>query len=299
MTTVERASEGAMLEPHERAGLLKFLEVSFSLHELKSLAFDLGADYALFSHAHKEPLARDLVGYCERSEQLGLLVDSVIQQRPGDPFLALLLAKLPPALPRTKTQIVLACESGSRLNRQEMESALAEFFGVSRDQVSIMGMADGTFRLLLSLPRGTAYPQVRLGSHTLCKGRYEVFFITALDDLELASQQTWRQIVTNHPPRERSTALEPAVSWERVIHGREIDGSSFPDGSETLGPAQFRGSRFLARIPRAAWVIAFLVVLGIAALGFFAVQTAHRRSSVATQVTFARETVTAIAQETV
>ena len=125
-----RTSEGAVLEPQERARLLKLLEASLSLDELKSLALFLGADYSLFSHVQKDPLALDLLCYCERSEQLGLLIAKMMQQRPGDPFLASLPSRLPPARPRKKAQIVLSSEPRSRLNRREMESALAEFFGV-------------------------------------------------------------------------------------------------------------------------------------------------------------------------
>ena len=97
-----------MLKSHERAKLLQFLEASFGLYELKSLALFLGADYSLFSHVQKKPLALDLFRYCEHSEQLGLLVAKLMQQRPGDPFLASLPAKLPPALPRKKAQLVLS-----------------------------------------------------------------------------------------------------------------------------------------------------------------------------------------------
>jgi hypothetical protein len=245
----ERTSDGAVLKPHERAGLLKLLEVSFGLYELKSLALFLGADYSLFSHVQKNPLVLDLLCYCERREQLGLLIAKMMQQRPRDPFLASLLAKLPPALPRKKAQLVLSSEHGSRLNRREMERALAEFFGVPQEQVAIMGVADGTFRLLVSLPHGTACPQVRLGSHKLCKGKYEIFFVTPLDALEQASQRTWRMIVLNHPPKQGSTALRPAVSWQQAAQARESDVSSSPSTSAVPDRAQAPGSRFLPRIP--------------------------------------------------
>lgn len=295
----ERTSDEVMLEPRERAKTLKFLEASFGLYELKSLALFLGADYSLFSHVQKKPLVLDLLCYCERKEQLWLLIAKMMQQRPGDPFLASLLAKLPPALPRKKAQLVLSSEHGSRLNRREMARALAELFGVPQGQVAIMGMADDTFRLLVSLPHGTVCPRVRLGSHKLCKGKYEIFFISPLDALEQASQRTWRLIVLNHSPKRRFAALRPAVSWKQAARARESDVSSSPSASAVPDRAQSSGSWLLPRILGAALGIALLVVYSLAVFVVFAAQNANGRSGTATQVAFVKETTTAIEPETV
>lgn len=289
-----------MLEPHEQAGLYKFLEVFFSLDELKSLAFELGTGYELFFQSHKDPLVLDLVRTCERQEQLGLLIAKIMQQRPEDPFLALLQAKLPPTLPREKAQIVLAHEHGSRLNQREIESALAEFFGVHQNQVNVMGLADiadDTLRLLVSLPHGAAFPQVRLGSHKLFNDKYEIFFVTALNTLDQASQRAWHLIATNYPPRQQSTVLLPSVSWEKTF--RAIAGSSSSNAPNTPAPTLPPKSRFLSRIPRAALWIAFLVTLCIVIVSMLAIQTANKRSQVATQVALVKKTATAIILETV
>ena len=91
----------------ERAWLRQFLLSHFDFDELKDLAFDLGADYQLFSYEPKRKLARELIAHFERRGELKSLVNEVLRQR-YDEDLAQLVAKLPTCSSRKKMQIIVS-----------------------------------------------------------------------------------------------------------------------------------------------------------------------------------------------
>ncbi len=73
----------------ERTTLIRLREVlatRFNEGELRTLCFDLGIDYDNLPGAGKADTARELVGYCERHNQVAALVEHGTRLRPDIPW---------------------------------------------------------------------------------------------------------------------------------------------------------------------------------------------------------------------
>jgi hypothetical protein len=212
---------GTVLEKEKRAGLQKFLEDSFGLHDLKALAFELGTGHETFARTLKGPLIRDLLRFCERRNQFGSLLAEMRRLRPGHPFLALWSAKLL-AVPRTKVQLTIVEGYDGAFNQREVQEGVAGLFELRLEEIVLMGAAVGTTRLLLSLPHRTDPPHVMLGSHRFCKGRYEIIALESFDAVDASSRQAWRLVALEYPPRRWLNGLQPRVSWREAIQDSGI-----------------------------------------------------------------------------
>ena len=140
MTTSEEIPTGTVLEPERRAGLVKFLGDSFDLHELRTLAFELGAGYQQLSHTHRDSLIQELTRFCERRNQFGSLIAEVRRQRPGHPFLALWSGQLP-VVPRIKVQVAVVGGYQGAINLRDVTEGVSKLLGLPPDQVILMGAA--------------------------------------------------------------------------------------------------------------------------------------------------------------
>lgn len=78
------------LTSEERIKIRQFLISEFSLEELKELAFDLGIDYESLPHFSKAGFCLELIGFFERRDNLGFLLEEVLRHRSDAEILALL-----------------------------------------------------------------------------------------------------------------------------------------------------------------------------------------------------------------
>ncbi len=204
----------AKLEPTEKAGLRQFLASRFSLEELRNLAFDLGADCDLFTLERKQVFPRELIEYFERRDRLSCLVAEVLKQRP-DNDLARLLAKLPACSPSPKIQIIVSSDLVEDISG--LLDELAARLKLDRGEVVLVGAAQGSMRLLISLPEKVADLQILTEVRSLGEGKYQVSSIVIFDSLDLVRQNAWRWIACEHPPILQGSVLRPAFSWQTAL----------------------------------------------------------------------------------
>lgn len=203
------------LGPDQGADLREVLENWFSLNELRSLAFDLGADFELFSHKTKRGFSLALIRCLERAGRLSCLVDQVRRSVPGAylpqlPSDVLHRLGLPPCVPHVKVQISLPV-GWAAVRVSKLRKELAACFEVAVERVVWMGAAGDGVRLLVSVPEsGDGLPDAR----SLGKGRYQGATIRAFVALDRSVQKTWRVVVSRWPPRHGDDQLHPAVSWQ-------------------------------------------------------------------------------------
>lgn len=89
-TTSSAQSAKFTITPPERAKVRDYLTSRFSLSELATLAFDLGVDDKLPPHSALTEYAMQLIGQCQRTEQLRDLLELAVSQRP-DPEITKIL----------------------------------------------------------------------------------------------------------------------------------------------------------------------------------------------------------------
>jgi hypothetical protein len=169
-----------------RKELREILISRFNLRELRDLCFDLGINHEFFDHHNIGDFSRELVNYYDRRNQIGNLVAQIKETRKDiditrlTPFIGL-------SKPRTKIQIIIDDEAIEKHTMEEIIERLAGEFRIPRDEISIMGAAWGTIRLLLSVPEANYDVNI--------KG----IKIIEYEDLPDEDKHVWREIFSNHP----------------------------------------------------------------------------------------------------
>jgi len=209
---------GIPLKPAQRAQVRQSLEKDFSLTEQKNLAFDLGVDYELFPHETKGDFSREFTSYCERRGQSNALVNLIASQRPNI-GLGKLPADLPPSRPHQKVEISISTERFQPINESEVRKYLAAAYGVKQDEITIIGAAWGTLRLLVGLPKEVDLQNL-LQVHGLGSGEYQIVESTAFESLDSMSQKTWHAVACNRPPKSQDDILKPTTTWQTAQEER-------------------------------------------------------------------------------
>jgi hypothetical protein len=225
------------------------LEERFGLEELKTLAFDLCGDYELFAYGGKPVFARELVHYFERRDRLHCLVTEVLKLRP-DNDLRQLLAKLPPCAPDIKLQVIVALELLEDVS--EVIEGLAKDLHLTEKEIMLVGLAQASIRLLVSLPERAA--DVAIASRIRSVDEYRITSIDLFDSLDPASQKAWRFVACNWPPDVEGNVLRPTISWEDALEA--VKAASRTLMIRTALGVDVEGLHQLLAVPDLRWVYA-------------------------------------------
>ncbi len=87
------------LTPDERRRLREYLSRRFSLSELETLAFDLGINSDSLPHNTLPDFARELIAYCQRTDQTAELIRAALSERPDAEIAQLLSPPQPTSSP--------------------------------------------------------------------------------------------------------------------------------------------------------------------------------------------------------
>lgn len=198
----------AELNVEERTLLRQFMSEFFSLDELKEIAFDLHGDYELFRHETKSQLAVDLIMFCTRRRQLPTLIN-LVKIRYPNADLEKILVKLPLARSYKKVEIFVDDDLKGEFER--FINQLVEKGKLSREEISLMGIAAGSARLLISIPEKN--------NSLLLSLKWADFDVSVnhFVQLDTLSKYTWHQIVKFHPPVTINSSIEPAITWTKAM----------------------------------------------------------------------------------
>lgn len=86
------------ISPALRQQLIKYLESKYTLDDLKTLCFDLGADYPAQRDISVRELSTSLLTQCQAEDKTTVLLREIMLSKPKDSdFLQQLMSKLPPS----------------------------------------------------------------------------------------------------------------------------------------------------------------------------------------------------------
>lgn len=199
------------LQSVERAQLRDFLVNHFGQDELELLAFDLGVDYELLSYHNKQKLSLELVAYFERRNRLGCLLNEVICRRPLN-NLTHLLEKVPACAPLTKIQIISHASPEISEEIETFLEYLAQKHGLSREEMSLIAVAQGSLYLLLGLPEAKARALQNSGNESVG----DTFEATVFASLSGRSRNIWRMVALEWPPVLSQNKLLPRITWQKA-----------------------------------------------------------------------------------
>ena len=178
----------------------------FSLAELEDLAFDLGLGFEVFALETKEDLARSMFRAVSIMGREGCLADRFALLAP-EADLDFVPPSLPACVRHRKLQVVFASGFTS-IRLSEAKRELSRAYKVPQTQVVVVAAAGPRTRLLISLP--DTRPSVS-GRHVL--RRFRGASVRPFEQLDMASQRTWRWLACRFPPEQVGDHVSQAAAW--------------------------------------------------------------------------------------
>lgn len=203
------------------AKLQQFMACHFDANDLKTLAFDLSADFSILAGETESELARLLVeAIGKRKTTLNALARKVHRQHPS-----LYLAQLFPrevvyAWP-AKVEVTVTVEDGNRVPFDALKAALATQFGVAAADIAIIGATTQTLRFLVGVPVDAVNEHTLSEIHSPADGttqsRCSIVSLAAFDVLPAQAQKAWQYACCSAPPTCDGEFIQPTISWEKAL----------------------------------------------------------------------------------
>lgn len=203
------------LQPLERAQLREFLVSHFAQDELELLAFDLGVDYELLNYQNKQKLSQALVAHFTRRDQLACLLTEIIRRHPHS-NLSHLLEKLPACVSNIKSQIIIHTSLEVTDEIEAFWERLAQKHNLSREEVNLIAVAQGSLHLLLCLPDSVVASLQQPDNQPAANPFSSAIEITLFAELSARSQNIWRMIAREWPPVTMQNKIVPRITWQKA-----------------------------------------------------------------------------------
>ncbi|HOU15433.1 MAG TPA: hypothetical protein PKZ84_20185 [Anaerolineae bacterium] len=189
--------------------------------EVKDLAFDMSVGYTLFTYRTEEELAQALVHQLAGQDALDCLAHQ-LQKRWPSPYIARLFPRpIICALP-AKVEALVATEEGSRIHLGDLEKALARHFGIPVEQITIIGAAKRSLRVLIGVPEEAIDLRVLSEVHPQAGEKCTIISLTPFESLPREMQNAWRYTCCSAPPTVTGDFLQPEIAWDDALEASRI-----------------------------------------------------------------------------
>jgi hypothetical protein len=177
------------------------------MEQVETLAYELGINSELLSKPNLTVFSRELLQYCEKNDKVGCLLLGALKEKP-DPSVAAICQRAPSCTPEVKLEVIIR-DAGMKNLREALLDFLASY-GLKPGEVSVVGAAAGSLRILISVPAEVAEHILAHPVRDLAQGRYHIEAIRRYDGLSPEEQLQWRA-------QARSS---PAVTINRLANGQ-------------------------------------------------------------------------------
>ncbi|HQE93126.1 MAG TPA: hypothetical protein PLH19_02615 [Anaerolineae bacterium] len=201
--------------------LQQFMAHRLDADEVKDLAFDMGGAYTLFQYRTEEELAQTLVQYCADRSALDDLAQQ-IQKRWPSQYIAQLFPRPGTYTPPAKVEVLLATEEGSKIHLEDLQKTLASHFDVAVDQITVIGAAKRSLRVLIGVPEGAITPRVLSAIPPAGNAKCTLIALTAFASLSREMQNAWRYVCCSAPPTVSDDFLQPEIAWDDALEASRI-----------------------------------------------------------------------------
>lgn len=202
------------------AKVQQFMARHFDADDLKTLAFDLSADFSVLAGESESELARLLVEATgKRKTTLNALARKVHRQHPSLYLAQLFPREIPYAWP-AKVEVAVAAEDSSRVPFDALKATLAAQFGVSAAEIAIIGATKQTLRFLVGVPAHVVnehtLSEIRLPADAAAQSQCSIVALAAFDELSPQAQNAWRYACCSAPPTRDGIFIQPTIAWEEA-----------------------------------------------------------------------------------
>ncbi|MEJ5310214.1 MAG: hypothetical protein WHX52_10600 [Anaerolineae bacterium] len=203
------------------AKLQQFMARHFDADDLKTLAFDIGADFSVLAGETESEMARLLVEATgKRKTPLNALARKIHHLNPS-----LYLAQL---FPRevaydwpAKVEVAVRAEDGNRVSFNALKSIIAAQFGVAAADIAIIGATTHTLRFLVGVPMGAVNEHTLSEIHLAdeaAQSRCSIVALAAFDKLSTQAQNAWQYACCSAPPICDGEFIRPTITWEEALN---------------------------------------------------------------------------------
>lgn len=206
--------------------LQQFMARRLDEDELKDLAFDASVNYTLFTHQTEEELSQALVQHFANQNALGCLAHQIQRHWPSKYIARLFPRPIICALP-IKVQVLLATDEGSRINLGDLQGTLAAHFDVAVKQITIIGAAKRSLRVLVGVPEDAVNLRVLSEIHPHGDEKCTLISLTIFESLSREMQRAWRYACCSTPPTitgdfSQGDFLQPEIAWDDALEASRI-----------------------------------------------------------------------------
>lgn len=203
------------------AKLQQFMARHFDADNLKTLAFDLSADFSVLAGETESELARLLVEATgKRKTTLNALARKAHRQHPS-----LYLAQL---FPRevvydwpAKVEVTVAAEDGNRVPFDALKTTLAAQFGVSATEIAIIGATTQPLRFLVGVPANVVnehtLSEIRPPADATAQSQCSIVALAAFEELSTQAQNAWQYACCSAPPTRNGIFIQATIAWEEAM----------------------------------------------------------------------------------
>lgn len=187
----------SQLSTTEQNSVKEFLVSHFNLSEMVDLTFRMGIDHDEIFDQNKTRYAINFIGYCQRRDLLGCLIEKIVELRQNCPF-ADWLFRMKGCTPN----LVAAIRITQFVNEEtlaEIQSFMAIKLGCEPERISLMAGSWQSTRLLLGVPRQSRHRLRELAGQTFGKEQYFIDEVTPFNQLDKVNQDAWRYIFATAP----------------------------------------------------------------------------------------------------
>jgi len=196
--------------------LRNFMARRLTADELKDLAFDVGCDYPLFKYQAEGDLAETLVEHFDKRKAIGCLAQQIQRRWPSKYIARLFPVPATCELP-AKVEALVVTSTGSRIPLKDLLKTLTDHFGISTDEITIIGAVTKSLRVLIGVPQAVVNDHTLTDIHPRAGATCGLTSLTDFEMLSREAQNAWRYACCSAPPTQRDDYLQPGISWDDAL----------------------------------------------------------------------------------
>ncbi len=203
------------------AKLQQFMASHFNADNLKTLAFDISADFSVIAGETESEMARLLVEATgKRKTRLTALARKVHHLNPSF-YLAQLFPRETPYDWPAKVEVTVTAEDSSRVPFDALKSALTAQFDVPAADIAIIGTTTQPLCFLVGVPvkavTERALSEIHPPADAAAPNRCGIVSLAAFDEIPAEAQNAWQYACCSAPPTRAGEFIHPQITWEEAL----------------------------------------------------------------------------------
>jgi len=203
------------------AKLQQFMVRHHDADDLKTLAFDLSADFSVLAGETESELARALVEATAKKRGALNHLARQIQQRWPSTYIAQLFPRPSTYTPPAKVEVTVTAEESNRVHFDALKATLAAQFDIPAAHIAIIGATKQALRFLVGVPVDAVnerpLSEIQPPADVTVQQQCSIASLAAFDELSNEAQNAWQYACCSAPPTRDGEFIQPQITWEEAL----------------------------------------------------------------------------------